>query len=141
MENYTVKIAVGAENNPDGKIIREMIFVTEQGFENEFDEIDEKAVHCVVYYGGFPAATGRLYERDGELHIGRIAVMRGCRGRKLGSKVMAELESYGAAQGAKECTLSAQTQAAEFYEKLGYRAVGEVYYDEFCPHIKMVKSL
>ncbi|MDY4474645.1 GNAT family N-acetyltransferase [Mitsuokella sp.] len=37
--------------------------------------------------------------------------------------------------------LSAQIQARPFYEKLGYRASGEEYLDEYCPHIRMEKEL
>ena len=32
-------------------------------------------------------------------------------------------------------------QAAGFYEKSGFTAVGEVFMEEHCPHIKMVKSI
>ena len=28
-----------------------------------------------------------------------------------------------------------------FYEKLGYQPIGEVYYDEWCPHITMSKNI
>ena len=44
--------------------------------------------------------------------------------------------------GYKEVGLSAQNEStAIFYEKLGYRAYGDVYKDEYCPHIAMKKTL
>ena len=29
----------------------------------------------------------------------------------------------------------------DFYKKLGYTEIGEIYKEEFCPHIKMFKDL
>lgn len=141
MNEYSMKIAQGLENNPDARLVRENVFISEQEFENEFDDIDEKAVHCVVYKGGYPIAAGRMYEQDGMAHIGRIAVIKSCRGKNIGSMVVSALEDYAAEHGYKQCVLSAQTRVKGFYEKLGYEAYGDEYYDEYCPHIMMRKSL
>ena len=59
MDNYTIKIAKGLANNADARLIRQQVFVEEQGFVNEFDDIDAKAYHAVIYTGGYPIATGR----------------------------------------------------------------------------------
>ena len=37
--------------------------------------------------------------------------------------------------------VAAQVQAENFYKKQGYVSVGETYFDEHCPHIKMIKNL
>ena len=37
--------------------IREEVFVREQGFEYEFDDIDNRAVHLVMYEAGNPVET------------------------------------------------------------------------------------
>ena len=39
------KITYGKEDFTDARLIRQHVFVEEQGFENEFDEIDEYAYH------------------------------------------------------------------------------------------------
>lgn len=54
MDNYTIKIAKGLANNADARLIRQQVFVEEQGFVNEFDDIDAKAYHAVIYTGGIP---------------------------------------------------------------------------------------
>ena len=45
----------------------------------------------------------------------------------------------------KECgksiELSAQVRVKDFYQKLGYCPVGDVYLDEYCEHITMRKEL
>ena len=43
------RISYGKADFSDAKIVRQRVFVEEQGFENEFDEIDDFAYHLVVY--------------------------------------------------------------------------------------------
>ena len=88
MDNYTIKIAKGLANNADASLIRQQVFVEEQGFVNEFDDIDHEAYHAVIYTGGYPIATGRLFDENGEAHIGRICVRKAYRGRDLGRMIV-----------------------------------------------------
>ena len=137
-----VKIAYGNELLPDAHGIREDVFVREQGFHNEFDEIDPKAVHLLVLEGDTPVAAGRTFpDGTGKVwHLGRICVRKPWRGRHLGRLVMEGLEKAARERGAEKLVLSAQVQAKGFYEKLGYTAHGEEYLDEFCPHEKKKKT-
>lgn len=48
----------------DAKRIREAVFMKEQGFKNEFDDIDLLALHLILYDGSQPAATCRLLPRS-----------------------------------------------------------------------------
>ena len=41
--------AKGIENAPFAKKIRQEVFVSEQGFVNEFDSIDSEAYHIVAF--------------------------------------------------------------------------------------------
>ena len=50
-------------------------------------------------------------------------------------------EAYVRRRGGRKLALSAQIQAQGFYEKCGFAPMGEVYLDEFCPHIHMEKEL
>ena len=126
----------------DARTIREEVFVREQGFVNEFDDIDGSAVHFVLYVDGKAAGTCRIYrDDDNEFHLGRLAVMSEYRGMSLGKRLITEAEGCAAEQGAAFITLSAQVRVKDFYEKCGYSAASEEYPDEGCPHIKMVKML
>lgn len=138
--DYTVKTAVGLENNPDARLIRKAVFMDEQGFCNEFDGIDAEAVHTVLYVDGKPAATGRLYEENGGFHIGRVAVNKEYRGQSLGSAVVTILEKEAWKRSADSVSLSAQVRAKPFYEKLGYKSLEDLHMDEYCPHVTMVKT-
>ena len=70
-----------------------------------------------------------------------MAVRKLYRGQHLGTKIMMAAENGIRRDGFKTCSLSAQVQAKAFYESLGYKAEGEEYLDEGCPHILMRKVL
>ena len=129
---------------PEAKKLREDIFVNEQHFKNEFDDIDNRAVHLVFYERDRSLAVCRYYRDEtvsGKYILGRIAVAKDQRGRHIGKRLLDIAEKNIAAEGGHMIGLSAQVQARSFYEKSGYRAAGEVYLDEDCPHIYMEKNL
>lgn len=126
----------------EARLIRTEVFIEEQGFKNEFDESDGLCLHLVLFSDGTPAAAGRIFPpENGICVIGRIAVRRDFRRKDLGAKTVGLLEEKARELGAKKTALSAQCRVAEFYGRLGYRASGEIYNDEFCPHIHMEKRL
>ncbi|MGN0771742.1 MAG: GNAT family N-acetyltransferase [Christensenellales bacterium] len=140
--NYTIKRTVGASN--DSRYIRHKVFEIEQGFQDEFDEIDEWADTIVLYDDELPIATGRvfLYDRDSDIYkLGRIAVVKEFRKHGLGAHVVKELESIAIARGAKVLLISAQVRSQGFYEKCGYSATDDTYYEEHVLHVKMLKYL
>ena len=121
----------------DAAFIRRSVFMEEQGFKDEFDDTDRISKHIG------PAAVCRYYpDGDGKCYIvGRIAVLKEFRKRHYGQLILREAERQAGLEGALELSLAAQVQAAGFYEKSGFAAVGEVFMEEHCPHIKMVKSI
>lgn len=123
--------------------IREEVFIKEQGFENELDDIDGVAVHIVMYDGEKPVATCRTFFDSGmeSYIIGRVAVLREYRGRHIGAMIIAEAEKQIVKMGGKRSVLSSQQRAQDFYAKQGYSVFGELHYDEGCPHLWMEKAL
>lgn len=129
---------------PDAKLIREEVFIQEQGFQNEFDEADETAISLVLYLDGTPIATGRLTKIDPATYqIGRIAVRKEYRHQKVGSYLMGFLCTKARELGAKTAIVHAQVDKRLFYERLGFREFGDgvVDEDEGVPHIYLAKSL
>jgi len=131
--------------NQEIKRIRYKVFVTEQKVpvEEELDAFDAVSLHILVHVGNqdgtfFPVATGRLLP-DG--HIGRVAVMKAYRKMGIGRLVMAKLEEQAEIQGVNIIELDAQLQAIPFYERLGYRASGNIFTDAGILHRKMKKNL
>lgn len=125
------------------KIIRQKVFIEEQHFENEFDDIDKTALHIIAYIDNKPVGTGRMFqsENSGEYIIGRIAVLKDYRKYHIGSTIVKAFEEKAKELAAKQISLSAQCRVMGFYEKLGFTATGTTYYDEYCEHIKMTKKL
>lgn len=129
---------------PDEAIfIRTEVFMKEQGFENEFDDIDPIAAHLILFDGSTPIACCRYFpgEQPNCYLIGRIAVLKPYRGRHLGERLLIEAEKDLKARGVEKLSLSAQLRVKEFYEKQGYISMGEIYMDEHCEHIHMEKML
>ena len=127
----------------DARAIRQAVFVDEQGFEVEFDDTDDKAVHLVGYDNGKPAAVCRFFcdDEHSSYMIGRIAVVKELRGKHLGEQMVLAAEKFIKETGGEKALLSAQLRASGFYEKLGYTKSGSEYYDEYCPHVLMSKEL
>ena len=129
---------------PDGAVfVRKTVFQEEQGFENEFDDIDSKAVHFIMTDLGKPVGTCRVYTEDESgVHIlGRLAVLREYRDRHVGSALLRAAEEYVLSVGGRELRLHSQCAARKFYEVNGFAAVGNVDDDEGCPHIWMSKAV
>lgn len=133
-----------SELNDDIISIRTEVFVKEQGFQNEFDSIDVNCLHCLLYQNGIPAAVGRIYQDENDktlFHIGRVAAKQQFRKTGCGKEILRQMEEKIKELGGEQITLSAQCQVRKFYESCGYTTESAVYYDEFCPHIRMKKKL
>lgn len=126
----------------EARKIREEVFVKEQGFKDEFDSIDDKAFHLVFFDRNNAYGVCRYFKDDnGEYVIGRVAVVKSYRKKHLGSYIINTAEENIILDGGKRVFLSAQVQAKDFYKRNGYTEYGEVYLDEYCPHIHMKKDL
>ena len=127
----------------DARLLRLAVFVREQGFAKEFDELDGRATHVVLYEDGVPLGCCRAFPSSvpGVWEIGRVCVSAEGRGHGAGSRRVHKAEEIARAAGATTCAVSAQVRVLPFYEGLGYVAMGEEYLDEFCPHRHMEHEL
>ena len=124
--------------------IRMVVFVDEQQVpvDEERDDYDEDAVHCLVLEGGTPLATARLVVKPGGVaKIGRVAVLEAARGKGLGRLVMLALHGEAQRLGLTACLLDAQVQVRGFYEGLGYIAEGELFLDAGIWHQRMSRPV
>ena len=127
----------------DAKAIREEVFCREQGYENEFDELDASSISLVLYLDGIAIATGRLVKIDpSQYQIGRLAVLKPYRGREIGSYAVRFLCKKAREMGARTCLVHAQLEKRGFYLRLGFRILGdgEIDYDEGHPHVYMIRD-
>lgn len=147
-------------NRPDAFNVRAAVFMVEQGFTYDFDELDDDPrVLFVTAYDdsgdpSFPIGTARVFPASLERQfpddldatpdswvVGRIAVRAEGRHRGLGSRLLQETERLAAANGADEMHLHAQVRAMDFYHANGYKEYGPYADDEGVPHQWMRKAL
>jgi len=124
--------------------IRKKVFVEEQGFQNEFDEMDLLATHFVALDDSdTPIATGRVFkgQENGTYILGRLAVLKESRGKNIGSLIVEKAEEYVKKIGGEQIQLHAQCRVVGFYNKLGFSSFGAMEEEEGCPHIWMRKML
>jgi predicted GNAT family N-acyltransferase len=141
---YSVQVVSTAAEMAEALALRRAVFIEEQGVpeEIEIDEFDDdparvtSAVHVLLRRGGTAIATGRLLldGHDGAAHIGRVAVRRDLRRQGHGRALMEALHDVARARGCAGIVLAAQTHAIGFYERLGYVARGEVFFDAGIEH-------
>ncbi len=132
-----IKFYENKDHYKEVMFVREDVFIREQGFSTDEDEIDNHCIHVLFYDDNKPFATGRIFIEGGNTVIGRVCVLEDYRGKGYGVQIIRQLEAKAKEMGASSTHLGAQVQAKEFYEKLGYTEYGEIYYDEYCPHIHM----
>lgn len=128
----------------DALKIRYEVFCGEQNVpvDCERDEIDDSAVHVVLYECGKPKACGRVYFIDNLAKLGRVAVLKNERRKGYATLVCGELLKIAFERGAESVFLHSQLSAEEFYKSLGFETEGEIFYEPGnIPHIKMVKVL
>ncbi len=107
------------------------------------DQVDDSAVHALARNRmGLPVATGRLLQQaPGVSRVGRLAVLRGVRGAKIGRDVLQALMQTAAERGDREVRLQAQASAQGFYARLGFVPEGEPFEEAGIAHIEMVRVL
>jgi len=138
-----MRIEIYNELPEQAKIIREEVFIKEQGFQSEYDEMDEISAHIVLYDNKKAVGVCRIFESDikDTYIMGRLAVKKEERGKGFGSEIIRGAEKYVLDAGGKLLMLHAQLQAKDFYLKTGFVEYGEVDYEENCPHIWMKKEI
>ncbi len=139
----TTKWFTGYDDLSDAHYIRRKVFIEEQGVSEEdemLDGTDEGSIHLVVYDSNFGAvATGRfLIDENGNGVIGRVAVLKEHRKKRLGDLVMRQLIRKLFDAGKTKQYIHSQITAKGFYEKLGFVAFGQQYIEAGIPHINMV---
>jgi len=126
--------------------VRKEVFVKEQSVpqEHEFDQYDNlngQCEHVLVYYNEIPVGTGRFRVVDGVGKLERICVLKPYRKFGIGKRIVHSLEDIAEEKGIAKVKLHGQIQAKEFYEKMGYKTVSDVFMEENIPHVVMVKDL
>ena len=122
--------------------LRSEVFVVEQDcVYQDIDGKDKKALHVLGTVEGNIVAYTRIFKPGDYLEkaaIGRVVVASDFRKRDFGQAIMRA--SIAAVENHFNTTaigLSAQTYLLNFYNDLGFSALGETYLEDGIPHIYM----
>lgn len=132
----TLRIETVRSLPDEARLIRDQVFIQEQGFTKEFDADDERAAHLIAFVDDQAAGTCRLLMENDGCHLQRLAVLPKFRSCGVASALVSESERQALACGAGQVILHAQLQAEPFYRKNGYVRITEPdLEDEGVPHI------
>lgn len=121
------------------KAIRTAVFTNEQGAdaEGEFDRYDRTSLFALLYDGNESVGTARIAKTEAGFKIGRIAILKKYRGKGYGAEIVKAVTKKAFEMGADKVLVDAQNYAVPFYEKLGFKVIGEEITDRGLPHIPM----
>lgn len=125
--------------------LRQAVYVQEMGLPAGLaeDTADLQARHVLMRNRlGQVLATGRLVTEGPErMRVGRLAVRHNLRTNGLGARVVQALLDEARCRGSAEVVLGARQSAQSFYQRLGFRPVGEVFMEAGVPHVEMCLGL
>ena len=123
--------------------LRLNVFVVEQGVpaELELDEWDQESHHFIALNADKVVATLRIIIQDNRAKLGRLAVLESFRKQGIATQLMQNATQFCQHQALHSIYLGSQVSVQNFYTKLGYQAVGDIFDDAGIPHIRMIRKL
>lgn len=110
---------------------------TEDELESEKDNLliaafeDERILGCCML----------VEEKPGVARLRQMAVLNDLQGKGIGRALMNFAENIARDRGFQHIRMHARSNAVGFYEKVGYRAIGEPFMEVTIPHYIMEKKL
>lgn len=125
--------------------LRRRVFIEEQQVPAslERDSDDARALHFLALKNGIePVAVARAVDKGhGLAKIGRVAVLPEHRGEGIGAELMEFILVTLELKGFTQALLHSQESVVGFYERLGFVAEGERFFEAAIPHFVMRRTL
>lgn len=141
LPEITIRAASWSGDRAAIERVRRRVFIDEQGVpeHEEWDTLDPQCAHVLAIAAKRDVVgTARL---DDTGKIGRVAVMPEWRGRGIGARMVEILMERAQQKGLGRVHLNAQVAAIDFYRRLGFEPVGEVFDDAGIAHRRMERAL
>ena len=106
-----------------GMDISPLLPVRRSVFTREADSLDQESWNVLVFEDDTPAASGRIWYRDGSYWLGDICVTENRRGRRLGDLVLRLLLFKAQSHAAPEVRLLCPPETTGFFSRLGFTVV------------------
>lgn len=127
------------ENFNLANAIRTRVFVEEQKVDQrlEFDQYESDARHYLVFINDVPVATARWRETKDGVKLERFAVEIEYRNKGIAKHILQEVLKDTLSLK-KKIYLNSQVSALGFYQKYGFKSVGDKFIEADIEHYKMV---
>jgi GNAT superfamily N-acetyltransferase len=80
-------------------------------------------------------------EKEDKLRLRQMAVLHDLQGKGIGRALMNFAENLARDRGYKKLCMHARKNAVGFYEKMGYKVLGDEFIEITIPHLVMEKNL
>jgi putative N-acetyltransferase (TIGR04045 family) len=148
MDSIVCRIAATADEYRAYLAVRHAIFVEEQGLFNgtDVDEHDHAAIPIIAVdtSSGIVAGAVRCYPAGDDIwYGGRLAVLQPYRhsAASIGANLCRVAEATVIAHGCRQFLAYIQSQNVRFFQRLGWRVIGEPVLHHGQPHQLMQASL
>lgn len=134
------KIVENDRELKEAYLVRKRVFVIEQNVPEslEGDRYDDFALHVICKVNESVVGTGRIVFLNESAKIGRVAVLKSYRNRGVGKTIVRFLIEESKKRGKKTIFANVQIRTQKFYEKLGFKRVGDIFIEAGIEHIKMI---
>ena len=133
-----INIVTTDQDYRDCLYIRNKVFIEEQNINKKLENDDKKvsAIYIVAKINLIAIGTARYRSTEIGIKLERFAVLKEYRGLGVGKSLVSFLIKI--LKSEKNLYLNSQKKVAGFYEKLGFKIRGDVFYEAKIPHYKMV---
>ena len=137
--NLKIEIVKWIDEHESLTMIREKVFIKEQKVtpQLEWDGIDEKAIHFLVYKDEKAIGCARALVIENHMQLGRMAILKEYRGEGIGSNLIEKAVTTAKLNQLSSIYISAQCHAIDFYKKFGFKVTSDIYLDAEIPHRDM----
>lgn len=146
--NKQIKIKKADRNTFESYLkVRKEVFVNEQNIDpkEEYDALDtlenNRVEHIVAIKQEQVIGTMRLISANRTMKIGRLAVLKPFRNKKVASKLVRYAMIQAENNGIHLIELNAQLSAINIYKRQGFEETGEIFEEVGISHIKMTKQI
>lgn len=144
MSDFACRPVYRREDKVAALAVRREVFVDEQGIaeEEEYDGLDETAVHYVVTHGDRVIATTRVrFPSATSARVERMAVLKAYRRQGVGTRILTFILDDLRTRRVELVVLHAQTRVRGFYRSCGFEETGEPFQEAGIEHVEMRLAL
>ena len=134
----------GTEEYQQMLALRDAILRKPLGLSFSAEEIEKEKnnLHIAAYEDDQMLGCCMLIEEDPKtVRLRQMAVINDVQGKGIGKALMQFAENLARDRGYKKITMHARNNAVGFYEKMGYKKIGDQFEEITIPHYIMEKDL